>query len=149
MCHKGTSCFLRLLPCRTKYWRAISGWDTSRCNLARVVSTGGVCLQITTVPRSVRVCLSELARVYVSAPRIATCIGLFSRLRSPLAGSNPTTVPPRNFLHTTSTVRSNFRDTYNWFPDTAVPRENEGARDVQITGRKRDKLCARAPRACG
>lgn len=99
---------------------------------------------------------SNLSVQYVHAAY--TCIALFtftlglSSLRwretrrppSPLQKCSTTVlVRPRNFLHTTSTVRSNFRDTYNWFPDTAVPREWGSTRCADYGQEKRQIVRAR------
>lgn len=124
----------------------------ARCNLARVVPAGGVCLQITAVPPK---CPSLFVRTRAcTCPRPPPRVlyvhrSLFASPSPAVCGEHPTTVFPvaisyiqlPQFVPTSGTLIIGF----------LIPRcrENEGARDVQITGRKRDKLCARAPRACG
>jgi len=157
MCYKGQdkglpSCsFLRHDTTRQmKHWKVISGYDSSWCNLACVIPpAGGVCLQITVAnyPRSVRVCSSETS-VCTCPHRVCYVHRALFAFPSPACGEYPTMVlvPPRNFLHTTSTVRSNFRDTYNWFPDTAVPREWGSTRCVDY--RQKERQIVRAGAAC-
>lgn len=103
--------------------------NASRYNLSCVAMAGSACLQIITAVQSACTSSFELARACaLLIPRPVSVGDGTRRDTAARARRCPALVPPRNFLHTTSTVRSNFRDTYNWFPDTAVRREWESTR---------------------